>query len=538
MLLSRRLLVSICALAGAGLIASCTSTPPAQPTLGAVSSASPEATEAGLAILRAGGNAIDAAVAVQFALAVTEPAMSGLGGQTQIIAKRPGEAPFVINGTSFGPSYLPEGDIPSSAFATGWTSTTVPSTVKVMDFAMSRFGGGKVSWAQALAPAIGYAENGFEVGEFRAHVFARHADDLAGSPTAAPLFAPGGAAPKRGDILRQPVLAGTIRRLADAGGQDFYTGEIARQIASDMSAYGGWISAEDLAATPDPVVEAPLHARYRGYDVYTLPPPAGGWGVLVALNALQRTPQARISNLDHARARALLLALQEAHQARRDNSRLGPDEFAADILARIRAAPSGPQAEDASGETTHFSVVDADGFAVSVTTSIDSYFGAGVASPSLGFLYNNYMQSPDPEPGRAFSARPRAPPYSSMSASIVTRDGDIQLALGSPGSARIISAVAQVISYWIDVDADVEAAVAAARVHVVPRAERDDSAYVEQAPPGLDVTALGFTLVEPATDLIMNGRNAYFGGVHAIARQNDRWVGAADPRRDGAAGTQ
>jgi gamma-glutamyltranspeptidase/glutathione hydrolase len=210
------------------------------------------------------------------------------------------------------------------------------------------------------------------------------------------------------------------------------------------------------------------------------------------------------------------------------------DEVAARITpAHVRRLLSRPY----GGETTHFSVVDGDGMAVAVTQSIDSYFGARVAHPGLGFLYNNYMQSLErDDPDHPFALGPRVPPFSSMSATIVARDGEPYLVLGSPGSARIISAVTQVISHWVDVGAGVEAAVAAERVHVVP----DNTAYLEQRDVPADLlTALGrdgFTLRRQSFGLTETGLDPYFGGVHAIAREGEGWRGAADPRRDGAVG--
>lgn len=197
-----------------------------------------------------------------------------------------------------------------------------------------------------------------------------------------------------------------------------------------------------------------------------------------------------------------------------------------------RADPS-----DVAGETTHFSVVDADGMAVSVTQSIDSYFGARVAHPTLGFLYNNYMQAFELDaPGHPFALAPQKPPFSSMSATIVARDGQPVLVLGSPGSARIISAVTQVLSHWTDVTADIEAAVAAPRVHVTVPV----TAYLEEAVLSADllvaVGQAGFRLRRQAFGLSETGLDPYFGGVHAIARENGLWRGAADPRRDGTVG--
>ncbi|MGD2131485.1 MAG: gamma-glutamyltransferase family protein [Maricaulaceae bacterium] len=507
---------------------------------GVVSSASPEATAAGVEILEAGGNAVDAAVAVAFALGVTEPAMSGLGAGTQIVIQAPESDPVAINGTTFAPAGLPM-QIGPDAVRVGHTATTVPSTVRTLDTAMREFGSGAVTWADAIAPAIRYAEDGFVVGEFRAAVYRRHEDDLLSDRTATALFLIDGHAPRAGEMLVQPVLAATLRRLAEAGADDFYSGEIAREIAADMAAHGGWVTLDDLAATPEPAIVAPLASSYRGYDVYTAPPPAGGWVVLQALNILETFPQSALDTEDDERAMGLLRALRAAHETRANDPVTNLVDYAdeaAERISKARAnAMAAAMAHSRGGETTHFSVVDADGMAVSVTTSINSYFGARRASPNLGFLYNNYMQEFElDEPDHPFALAPRAMPYSSMSPTIVARDGAPVMAVGSPGSSRIISAVTQVVSHWVDIGAGVEAAVDAPRVHVVP----DDRAYVESddvSPELLGaLSSDGFRLVRPDADLAQNDRNAYFGGVHAVAREALGWVGAADPRRDGTVG--
>ena len=190
--------------------------------------------------------------------------------------------------------------------------------------------------------------------------------------------------------------------------------------------------------------------------------------------------------------------------------------------------------EAQGGETTHFSVVDGDGMAVAVTQSIDSYFGSKVVHPGLGFLYNNYMQGFQVEdPDAPYALEPLQMPKSSMSATIVVRDGAARLVLGSPGSARIISSVAQVTSYWIDVEQNVESAVGAYRVHVVP----PDRAYVEGREISTELLAgmasRGLRLVRPAYGVSDSQLDPYFGGVHALALENGGWTGAADPRRDG-----
>jgi len=506
---------------------------------GVVSSASPEATAAGVEVLEAGGNAIDAAIAVQFALAVTEPAMSGLGGGTQIILKKPGETPIVINGTTFAPGLIPE-SATRKQVQTGRTASTIPSTVRVFDFAYKKYGSGNIAWGELLAPAVRYAEEGWVVGPFRARVYRRHEEDLRSDSALAKLFLTEGKhAPREGEVVKMPVLGKTLRRLAEKGGMDFYTGDIAQEIAADMAKHGGWITAGDLSAFPDPVVAPALATTYRGYGVYSLRPPAGGWAVLQALNILEREPLDRLNKEGDARSRALLRALRAAHGSRRNapiggGTSLGEAES---LEAQITKETAAALWKKSGGETTHFSIVDKDGMIVAVTTSINRYFGAWAASPKLGFLYNNYMAEFETDaPDHPFALKPSAAPLSSMSASIVTKNGEPVLVVGSPGSARIISAVTQVISHFLDVGKGVGAAVAAERVHALP----EDKAYMEARL--ISQTLLktladdGFSLQSPDQDLVIDGLNAYFGGVHAIGKEELGWRGAADPRRDGTVG--
>jgi gamma-glutamyltranspeptidase/glutathione hydrolase len=349
---------------------------------------------------------------------------------------------------------------------------------------------------------------------------------------------PDGKPYQQGDVFRQPLLAVTLQRLSAAGAIDFYQGAIASEIVRDMQSNGGWITAKDLANFPEPAIMPALAGTYRGHDILTLPPPFGGWVVLQILNVLEQSaPQDLDSDNDMRRLR-LLDALLIGHESRRRQpvtdfqdfeeavgSRISKDE-ARRLLAEYTDSPG--------GETTHFSVVDGDGTAVAVTQSIDSYFGSKVVHPGLGFLYNNYMQGFQVEdPDAPYALEALQMPKSSMSATIVVRDGAPRLVLGSPGSARIISAVAQVTSYWIDVQESVESAVGAYRVHALP----PDRAYVEgpEISPELlsGLASRGFRLLRPAYGVSDSQLDPYFGGVHALAFENGRWNGAADPRRDG-----
>jgi gamma-glutamyltranspeptidase/glutathione hydrolase len=516
---------------------------------GAVSSATPEATAAGIEILEGGGNAVDAAVAVSVALGVSEPAGSGIAGQTVMLIRPPGKEAFVINGTTWSPRSLPP-EVSAEQLKYGRTACSVPSTLRVLDLAWRRFGSGEVPWGSLLEPAIRIAEEGWVVGPFRQHAFRFYSEYLVTQPAAARSFMRADGLPyQSGEVFRQPVLARTLRRLAEAGAGDFYDGRIAEQIAADMAANGGWITAHDLARFPEPPVVPALEGSYRGHRVYTLPPPFGGWVVLQALNVLEQTEPSQLA-VDDARRRVLLLeALRVAHGSRRGDpvadyvdyreeiaNKISKDEARRLLGAhRMRSETHGD--EESDGETTHFSVVDGDGLAVAVTQSIDSYFGARVVHPELGFLYNNYMQGFQvDDPAAPYALEPMQMPKSSMSATILALEDQTRLVLGSPGSARIISAVAQTVSYWVDVAQDVESAVAAFRVHVIP----PDQAFVEgpELPNQLlaGLADQGFSLRRPAYGVSDGQLDPYFGGIHALAFEQGSWTGAADPRRDGRVG--
>ena len=516
------------------------------PGKAALSTATPEATEAGMAILSKGGNAVDAAVAVSFVLGVTEPAMSGLGGGTQILLAMPGQSPVAINGATLSPALTPiEAERKDLDYH---RRSTIPSTVKVLQYVFKKYGSGNLGWEELLAPAIRFAEEGFPMGLFRHKVYQRYQKALSRSPHHTHLWLlPDGQIPAPGDVLQQPVLANTLRRLANHGGDDFYHGEIARQIAADMAANNGWITLADLEAFPDPVELPALYTSFRDFDVFSQPPPCGGWTVLLALNLLEIHPPTALRLGTESRHQKVLQALHLAHRDRREKpvtdlvnyeaavSRKLDKAYARSLLAE-RQEPSTPSnVQETGGETTHFSIVDDSGLAIAVTASINAYFGAKAAAPELGFLYNTYMDDfVFGEPDHPFAIRGGLMNYSSMSPTIVQRDGKTVLVIGSPGSARIISAVSQLVQLWVDSDLGLEAVVALPRLHSVRQ-----RIYLED--PGIPVAwlqhfrDLGFEIAFPGYDLELGGLNAYFGGVHAVALEELGWSGVADPRRDGRA---
>ncbi len=503
---------------------------------GCVSAATPEAVSAGIEILQAGGNAIDAAIATAFALAVTEPGMSGLGGQLQTIIAFPDRKPLIVNGTSFAPKNLPKNV--SSTDLVGHRASTVPSFVRTLDYIWRSYGGGTLSWDRILEPSIRFADKGFVIGSYRHRVLQNHKKDLSKHLATRTLFLKkDDSVPNEGDRLKQPVLAKTLKRLAEYGADDFYKGEIAREIARDMLENHGWITLEDLNNVPQPLELEPLQGTYRGWDIYISPPPSGGWVVLQVLNLLEQTPSDQLFPSELSRTAKLVNALYLGHKNRYDapvNSLL---DYGKEIDLKIDkgTAENLLNQEDDSGETTHFSVVDASGLVVGVTASINSYYGAQVASPKLGFLYNDYMQEFELDnPEHPFSLRSSAMPYSSMCPTVLGKGGEIYMVLGSPGSARIISTVSQVIQLWVDTNMGICKAVSAPRIHVNPARQR---LYFESLNTPAEIMKgfqeKGFEVKDAPTELAHTGMNPYFGGVHALAREKNRWCGAADPRRDG-----
>ncbi len=508
---------------------------------GFVSSASPEATEIGVAILEQGGNAYDAAIAVSLALGASEPAGSGIFGQTVMLVQPADGDAFVIHGTTLSPSNIPE-NVTREQLVGGRTASTVPSTLKVLDFTLRNYGSGNFNWKELVTPAADLYESGFIVGPFRHRAFSYYGMGLKGQKEAADIFIKkDGTAYQIGERFNQPVMAKTMYRIAEKGADEFYKGDMAHEIAADMAENGGWITYNDLANFRDPEIVPALKSDYRGYEILSLPPPFGGWVMMQILNVLEKSTPDPVTSDNADRKIALLNAMRLGHGTRANDPVPGFHEYDDDVNIKISDEEAARllshfESENGGGETTHFSVVDGDGTAIAVTQSIDNYFGALVVHPTLGFLYNNYMQSFRlTDDGSPYVLKTNEMPLSSMTGTIVRKDGETKLILGSPASARIISAVAQVTSYWIDVEADIKKAVDAFRVHVVP----ENRAYVEGPTISSELlkamAKYGYSLRRPAYGVSDSQYDPYFGGVHAIASENGNWTGAADPRRDGLA---
>jgi gamma-glutamyltranspeptidase / glutathione hydrolase len=351
-----------------------------------------------------------------------------------------------------------------------------------------------------------------------------------------------------GDVLKYPDYAHSLRLIAKGGPDVFYRGEIAKAIISEIESHGGILTAGDLAGYR-PSERVPISGTYHGYNILTSPPPSsGGIHVLEILNMLEDFDLASMGH-NSAKHLHLLAEVQKRIFADRDEY-LGDPAFidvpvkglTSKAYARARvqevdwnaATPPAdirfglPRAHEGSS-TTHLSVIDKDLNMVSVTQTIECYFGSGVVVPGYGFILNDQMHDLDPRPGRANSIAPGKKPLSSMSPSLVFKDGKLAMSIGSPGSKRIITCVSQVMSNMIDFGMSIQDAIAAARVHF-----EWDQLHVEGRVPVSESDAL----VRMGHDVARHKEyDAFFGGSHGVMFDREQGVfrGGADPRRDGVA---
>ncbi|WLB53564.1 gamma-glutamyltransferase family protein [Bradyrhizobium japonicum] len=508
----------------------------------AVVTAFPNATEAGVEILRAGGNAIDAAVAAAWALCVCEPSASGLGGQTVLLVRFADDRIRIIDGHSRAPAAASLDTIKAGQQRRGYRSCTIPSTPATLDWAHRKYG--VLSRETVMAPAIRIAEEGYPITPLQHRQARWVADDLRASP-AGELFLQDGLPPEIGHMFRQPELAGTLRRLADFGTEDFYHGGIARQIAADMRAAGGLITEEDLASCGPPAQVEPVSTSYRGHRILSIPPPSGGLQLLFALNIIAQISATNSESSDDSWHEAIALASSAVFRERElrpllpddliPQSRQGrlSEDYARQVADSILAPQSTKElATDSAeepGDTTHLSVCDRDGIIVVLTQSIQSVFGAKVAHRDLGFLYNNYLCT-CPRLSHPYELGPGCRPRSNMAPTLVLQGatGRPLLALGAAGSRRIISAILHVLSGVIDLGLDITDAVAAPRVHgLVGR-----KVWIER--PAASNALLARLRARNRIPIVKSRLNFAMGSVNVLQLMTDGSAkGAADPRRDG-----
>ena len=504
---------------------------------GMVTTAHHGATAAGVAMLNAGGNAFDAAVAAGFALGVCEPAASGLGGQTMMLVHdATARRTFAIDGSSRAPNRATRDAFGNarSECRRGYRATTVPSTPAVLDYVRSTYG--TLPLEAVLRPAIELADDGYEVSLLQ-YALTRRELKFLRAGTAAPLLLRDGKLPYRaGTVFRQPVLAATLRRLAEHGINDFYRGEIAREIEADMLRNGGLLQIDDLAQVPVPVERRPVTGRFLGHRVFSMPPPGAGRTLIEMLNIHERLPKAA-RDID-TRDGAIVLAesIRHAFLDRTDRPfdpnlysqvserRMVSPDYAKDVATAIRKRFLG------HGETTHLSVMDRMGNAVALTQSIENVYGSCAATPELGFLYNNYMNAFEHDDRtHPYYLRPNGVPWASVAPTIVFRGRRPWLAIGSPGSERITPSILQVLIRLLG-GADPLAAVSSPRLSCSVRGvvSLEASRMRDDLPAALSARGFDVDIREPYA--------FYLGCVQLVLRERDGFVGVADPRRDGSAG--
>jgi gamma-glutamyltranspeptidase/glutathione hydrolase len=458
----------------------------------------PNATDAGVAVLKAGGNAVDAAVAVAFALSVTHPFAGNLGGGGFLLARFADGRTTFIDFREAAPAgashdmYLDAEGKPTRDSLVGWRAAGVPGTVRGLELAHKKYG--RKSWAELVQPAIGFAANGFELSYSQAKSICGAAKLLEQFPESKRIFLKQNGCPEAGDRLVQPELAQTLRRIARDGAKDFYEGEIARRLAAEMKANGGLITLEDLKSYRA-VERQPLEGKYKGYGIITSPPPSsGGVAILEMLGMLEATGYEKAGAGSAATTHYLAEVMRRAYADRAEF--LGDPDFVhvpvkgllnAKYIAGLRATIDASHATPSdvighgdatayeSAETTHFNVIDAEGNAVSLTYTLNGGYGNGVTVPGLGFLLNNEMDDFAAKPGapnlfgliqgEANAIAPHKRPLSSMAPTIVTRDGKLYMVVGAPGGGRIINGVLQVILNVLDFGMDVQQAVDQPRLH-------------------------------------------------------------------------
>jgi gamma-glutamyltranspeptidase/glutathione hydrolase len=523
------------------------------------------ASEVGADVLGRGGNAVDAAIATGFALAVTHPTAGNIGGGGFMVIRFPDGRSTAIDFREKAPlaahpeMWLDEGgEYSSEKHHRSYWAVGVPGTVAGFDKAHRLYG--RLDWSELVTPAVELARDGFELSEGLAGSLGRFVEGRGArySGTVAAM-SKGGTPYGEGDTWRQPDLARTLERIGEHRRDGFYRGETARLIAEEMRRGGGLITERDLDLY-QARERTPIQGTYRGYDIVSMPPPSsGGVAIVTMLNILEAYD---LRSMGHNSASYLHHLAEAMRRAYRDRAEYLADVDFADVpvhrltskghAARLRRSidperasrshPSDVMMPPESPETTHYSVVDADGLAVSVTYTLESGYGSGIVVTGAGFLLNNEMGDFNAGPGITDAsgligtepnlARPEQRMLSSMSPSIVAKDGELVAVVGTPGGRTIINTVLQIILNLIDFEMDMEEAVAAPRIHhqwLPDRIRIEADGVAPETVRGLE--EMGHTVQ-------MGGRQGSANSIGIDPRTKER-IGAPDPRSSdsGARGT-
>ena len=486
------LFVSLCLVWSAALAVNT----PARSPKGMVVSANTSSSAIGVEVMKRGGNAIDAAVAVAFSLAVTHPTAGNIGGGGFLVFQGAEGAPVAYDfretapGASHPEMFLVDGEYSYERHHLSHIAVGVPGTVAGLYMAWQD--GGSLPWAELLAPAIAQAEEGIVVTDGLVRSLQPVLPILEKYEASIAKFTNGGTPMEAGQIWRQPDLAKALKRIAEQGPDGFYKGKTADLIVAEMQRGGGIISHEDLASY-EPKRRAPIRGTYRDYEILSMPPPSSGGVILIQLLSILEGYDMRAHAFGSADS--LHLMAESMRRAYADRARyLGDPDFVEMPLERLaskehaarqrqsinleKASVSSPDSFSWSAEspqTTHFSVVDGDRNAVSLTYTLEQSYGSGIVVPGGGFLLNNQMGDFNAGPGLTDSsgligtpanlAEPDKRMLSSMSPTIVNKDGDVFMVTGTRGGRTIINTVLQTILNVVDHGANAQAAVDLGRIH-------------------------------------------------------------------------
>jgi gamma-glutamyltranspeptidase / glutathione hydrolase len=511
-------------------------------------SAHPLAARAGMEVYKKGGNVVDVAVAVAYALGVVEPHGSGIGGEGMMLmydAKQKKSTIVDFKGISpQAASYRTLDLEKKSEWARSAKGAAIPGAVAGLEFAREKFG--KLDRATVLQPAIDYAINGFGVDSTLALNLESYRRILENDPYTKNIYYPGGMTPKIGAVIRNPDYGKTLIRIQKDGVDAFYKGDIADRIVRDMQRRGGFFTKEDLLAYK-PIIREALVGNYRGYDIITTPPPCGGMLLIEALNILKYFDLKECRKNDEynlhlfAEIFKLMLKDEQTHNGDPEFSnipvhRVMSEEFAFQRFLKINLSHAVQAQHIEAGtiddkNTTQLCVMDVDGNTVSLTITLSSLFGTGQTVEGTGFILNNEMQNFNIDPKHPNSLQSHKRVVTSLVPTIIAKDGRPVYAIGTPGGDLIISTIAQVIVNVIDFEMPLREAIYAPRMFssfTQPQMEIEgdhgEGSYRLLGTLGHDLKRY-------------EGIRAYFGAVQSImfdARSNTL-IGCSDPRRSGAA---
>ena len=518
---------------------------------GMVASAHKLASEAGVEILQQGGNVVDAAVATAFMLAIVEPNASGLGGGGYIVLKMAQEEiPIFLDYREMAPEkavrnqYYAAGTDFGKITKYGGKSAGVPGMVAGLFSLHKKYG--TLPLKIVLSKSIEYARNGFPISDKLSAIILDNYDVLYANSDASNIFLLDLLPPPAGTVLRNPQLASSIKLISEKGVKEFYEGSIAKSIVKTIQSENGLLALSDLAKYK-PIFSSPVVGNYRGYQIISTAPSSGGGTHLIELLNIMESYDLKSMGHNsaeyiHVLSEAMKIILKDKDQFMGDPAfselpvqQLIDKEYAKDLKnfisldkARFDYKPDLSLINE-SGSTTHLSIVDKDRNVIALTQSINLWFSSGIVAKGTGILLNNHMADFADKPDQINSVEPFKRPVSSIAPTIVLKDGNPVLTIGTPGGSRIIGALAQIIINIIDFDMGIDESIQAARIH-----SQGKYLYLE----GRINKETGDKLAEMGHNIkYKENVDAYFGGAQGILINNasGNLIGGADMRRDGVA---